>query len=337
MRKYLKLIFAFAAFCYPFTFSGCGLLSIGFDNLGRTVFSSPEISKSKVKDPVKPDVKLSALWIGHSSVLLQIYDKVILLDPVFNDVISGVMTRKQTASFNISTLSKLDMILISHAHMDHLSIITLSDLEEKYSGAKLIFPEGTEEFMPDYDFEFIKLKTGNSSKKNYTGGSVTVDSLKVTAVYTLHFGGRFGLDSYLWHMPGCTGYIIEYKDITVFYAGDTAYEDKAFKKLGEKFDIDLALIPIGPCADCDELTNFNHVTSFGALEMFDDLKAEKMLPVHFGALTYRRDPDYPVQVLKDLIAMKDKTGSVEDNYEHYKDKVVILDEGEQHIFKYLSD
>jgi N-acyl-phosphatidylethanolamine-hydrolysing phospholipase D len=337
MIKYFKLIIVIALFCIPVLYSGCGLFSIGLDNLGKTVFSSPETSKNKVKNPVKTDVKLSALWIGHSSVLLQIYDRVILIDPVFNDVISGVMTRKQTAAFDMNTLPKLDMILISHAHMDHLSITTLSDLEEKYSGAKLVFPDGAEEFMPGYDFEFIRLNTGNSSKKNYVGESRVFDSLKVTAVYALHFGGRYGLDSYLWHMPGCTGYIIEYKDVTVFYAGDTAYEEKAFKKLGEKYDIDLALIPIGPCKDCDELTNFNHVTSYGALEMFDDLKADKMLPVHFGALSYRRDPDYPLEVLKDLIAMKDKTGSLENNYSLYKDKVVILDEGEQYVFKYLNE
>ena len=337
MKIIFKISVAAAAFYLFSQITGCGLFSIGLDNLGRTVFSSPDESKSNVKNPVNPDVKLSALWIGHSSVLLQIYDRVILIDPVFNDVISGVMTRKQTAAFDINTLPKLDLILVSHAHMDHLSISTLSDLEDKFAGAKLVFPEGAEEFMPGYNFEFVRLKTGNSSKKNYTGGSKNFDSLKVTAVYALHFGGRFGLDSYLWNMPGCTGFIIEYKDITVFYAGDTAYEEIAFKKLGEKFDIDLALIPIGPCKDCEELTNFNHVTSLGALQMFDDLKADKMLPVHFGALSYRRDPDYPLEVLKELIAMKDNSGALENVSDLYKDKVVILDEGEQHVFKYIND
>ncbi len=87
---------------FIFFMSGCRLIYIGFENLDNTVFSSPAEKKSKVKEPVKPDVKLSALWIGHSSVLLQIYDKVILIDPVFNNVISGVMQRKQTAAFDIT-------------------------------------------------------------------------------------------------------------------------------------------------------------------------------------------------------------------------------------------
>ena len=337
MKRYFLKVLTILLFCIAISLSGCGLFSIGFKNLGKTITSSPDLKTSNIKDPVKPNVKLSALWIGHSSVLLQIHDRVILIDPVFNDVISGVMTRRQTAAFDLDRLPKLDMILVSHAHADHLSISTLSDIEYKFPGAKLVFPEGAEEFMPGYDFDFIRMKTGNSSKKNYVGETKDFNGLKITTVYALHFGGRYGIDSYLWNMPGCTGYIVEYKGTTVFYAGDTAYEENGFKKIGEKFDIDLALIPIGPCRDCEELTNFNHVTSFGALKMFDDLKADKMLPVHFGALSYRNDPDYPVIVLKELIEQKDRTGSVTNSGEYYKDKVVILDEGEQHVFEYLYE
>lgn len=311
---------------------GCGLVMIGVENVNNTIFNSPEPGNLKVKEPIRPDVRLSALWIGHSSVLLQIHDKVILLDPVFNDVISGVMLRREQASINLKTIPKIDMILESHAHMDHLSISTLSDLEELYPSAKLVFPEGVEEFLPDYDFEFIRLKTGNSSKKNYVGESRMIDSVKVTAVYALHFGGRFGLDSYSWHMPGCTGYIVEYKGVTVFYAGDTLYEENAYKELGKKFNIDLAVIPIGPCRDCEEIFNFNHVASYGSLLMLDDLNAKFMLPVHYGAIQYRNDPDYPVHVLQDLMKKRDDQTPHSSGQVFYKDRIVILDEGEQHVF-----
>ena len=316
--------------------SGCGLVMIGLENTARSIFHTPEEAKNVIKDPIKPNVKLSALWAGHSSVLLQIYDKVILIDPLFNNVISGVMTRRQEAAIDLSSIPKIDMILVSHAHMDHLSISTLNELDEKYPGAFLVFPKGTEEFLPGYDFKFVRLKTGNSSKKNYVGGSRVLDSVKVTAVYALHFGGRFGLDSYLWNMPGCTGFIIEYKDITIFYAGDTLYEENAYKEIGKKFKIDLAIIPIGPCRDCAELGNFNHVASFGSILMFDDLKADKMLPVHYGAIEYRNDPDYPMFVLKELIEKRDSSNIGSQGATSYKEKVKILDEGEQYVFEYLE-
>ncbi|MEP7145879.1 MAG: MBL fold metallo-hydrolase [bacterium] len=315
--------------CIP----GCRLLMIGVENLGTTVFSSPKTVEIKVKDPVRDSVKLSVLWIGHSSTLLQIYDKVILMDPLFNNIISGVMTRRQTAAIDINTLPKLDIILLSHAHMDHLSISTLAALDEKFPKAKLVFPKGVEDFLPAYNFEFVRMKTGNSSKKNYIGETRIIDSVKITAVYALHFGGRFGLDSYVWHLPGCTGYMIEYKNVTVFYAGDTLYDEKAYKKLGEKFDIDLAVIPIGPCTDCEELFNYNHVASYGALKIFNDLKARYMLPVHYGAISYLTDPDYPLVVLKEIIAKEDNKVLNSGGGKLYKDKIIILDEGEQHVFE----
>ncbi len=329
LLKCLKMFITLAA---VFSITGCGLVLIGFENVGRTVFSSPEKARIKINNPVKPNVKLSAYRIGHSSTLLQIYDKVILLDPVFNDVVSGVMLRQKSAAINLDSLSQLDMILISHAHMDHLSISTLSELEDKFAGAKLVFPKGAEEFMPNYNFDFIRMKTGNSAGKNYIGETKIIDSVEITTVYALHFGGRFGLDSYLWKMPGCTGYIIQYKDVTVFYAGDTLYDDKAYKSIGEKFKIDLAIIPIGPCKDCEEVNNFTHVTSYGALLMFDDLKAEYMIPVHYGAFTYRRGPDYPLTVLKELIAKRDIFILQAGGKNLYYERVKILDDGEQYIF-----
>ncbi len=137
-------------------------------------------------------------------------------------------------------------------------------------------------------------------------------------------------------MPGCTGYIIEYKDVTIFYAGDTLYDENAYKEIGDKFNIDLAIIPIGPCRECAELGNYNHVASFGALLMFDDLKADKMLPVHFGAISYRNDPDYPMIVLKELIDKRDSSMIVSSGNATYKENVKILDEGEQYVFEYLK-
>lgn len=328
MKKNIFNIFTIILFAS--VISGCGLLMIGIENTSNSIFKSPKKVHSKVDTLIYPDVTLSAYWIGHSSTLLQIHDKIILIDPVFNDVISAVMLRRQTAALEINKLPKLDIILESHAHMDHLSISTLSDLEDEFPKAKLVFPEGTEEFLPGYDFEFIKMKTGNTRKK-VIGETKVIDGVKITTVYALHFGGRFGLDSYLWNMPGCTAYIIEYKGVTVFYAGDTLYDEEAYKSLGKKFNIDLAIIPIGPCSNCEEVYNYNHVASYGALLMFDDLKAKWMLPVHYGALTYRRDPDYPMFVLKEIIDKKVSSSSMQSN-ESYKDRVKILDEGEQYIF-----
>lgn len=315
---------------------GCGLFRIGVVNAGRTIFNNPEKPVNVEKNPIRDNVKLSVLWAGHSTALIQMYDKVILIDPVFNNVISGVMTRKYEAAIDLSNVKKIDMILVSHAHMDHLSISTLDDLEEKYSSAKLIVPMGAEEFLPGYDYDIIRLRTGNSAKQNFVGQTYEHNGLKVTAVFALHFGGRFGLDSYSWNMPGCTGFIVEYQDLTVFYAGDSVYEENGYKAIGSRFDIDLALVPVGPCRDCEEDNSFSHIAAAGALKVFDDLKAKNMVPVHYGALEYSRDPDYPVNVLKELIAKKDGSRNTGQSGDTYKDRIKIIDEGELFIFEELD-
>ncbi|KXK04988.1 MAG: MBL fold metallo-hydrolase [Ignavibacteriaceae bacterium] len=317
--------------------SGCGLLSIGIENMNDAIFSNPKVVKNKITNPVRDDVKLSALWVGHSTVLLQMEDKVLLLDPVFEDAIGVVMMRKTEAGLDMKNISRLDHILVSHAHMDHMSLKSIGDLNELFPGATLIFPQGAEEFLPDYpNLDMIRMKTGNSYSAGFVGESKIFDGLKVTTVYALHFGGRYGFDSYLWNLPGCTGFIIEYNDLTVFYPGDTAYDSVAYKSLGNMFDIDLVLMPIGPCRDCELLTNFTHVTPFGALLLLDDLKADYMIPVHYGSISYRRDPDIPLYALKQLINDASlQSGST--NKQSYSERTIILDEGEQFIFKFMDD
>jgi len=321
-KKYFLLFFI----CGILTVSlnGCWPFRIGLENLGRTITGEPEKVPNKNRNPIRDDVKFSALWAGHSTTLVQIEDKVFLFDPVFNDVIGAVILRKVEAGLEIKDIPKLDYVLISHAHMDHMSIGSINDLDNKFPKAKLFFPYGAEDYLPDYDMDMVRLRTGNSSALGYIGETKTYGEVKITAIYARHTGGRYGLDSYLWDVPGCTGYIIEYKGYTVLYSGDTAYNEEAYKVIGEKYRINLALIPVGPCqGNCDSLGGDKHVATRGALMMFDDLKADFMIPVHYGAMQYRDDPDTPMYVLRDIMEAEP----------HYKEKVRIINEGEQIVFE----
>ena len=314
-------------------FSGCWFVRAGMRNLDNVIFDSPAKVKNKIQNPIKDNVKLSALWVGQSTVLLQIDDKVIITDPVFENVIAGFMMRTTEAGLDISSIPKLDLILVSHAHMDHLSFPSLDALDKRFPHTTLVIPDGVEKYLPSYDMKIVKMRTGNSEKRNYIGETKIIDGIKITTVYADHQGGRFGFDSYLWDVPGYTGYIIQYKGITVYFAGDTSYDDKAFKELGRKFNINLALIPVGPCRECDSIGNFRHVASLGALMMLDDLRAKYMIPIHFGTIEYFNDPNTPVYVLEDLINKYDtKTVTGIAASAPYKDKIKILKAGGQYIF-----
>ncbi|MEO8514527.1 MAG: MBL fold metallo-hydrolase [Ignavibacteria bacterium] len=317
------------------TINGCWPVRVGIKSIGESIFEEPEKVTNKIRDPIKDNVRLSALWVGHSTVLLQIEDKVILIDPVFEDVISGVVLRKVEAGLDMKDIPRLDLVLVSHAHMDHMSLGSLKDIDKRFPKASLIIPMGAEEYLPSYDMDMIRLKTANSEALGYIGETKEIGGVKVTAVFALHQGGRYGLDSYTWNVPGCTGYIIEYNGITVFYAGDTTYDDNAYKVIGNKYKIDLALIPVGPCRECETDGSFYHLASLGALKVFDQLKAEYMIPVHYGALEYFDDSNIPVYVLKDLAeryGSNSATGMAISK--PYSEGIKILKEGEQYIFKY---
>lgn len=314
---------------------GCWPVRVGMKHIGNTFWGEPEKVKNKIRDPIKDNVRFSALWAGHSTVLIQIDDKSILVDPVFEDVISGIVMRKVEAGLEIKDIPKLDLVLVSHAHMDHMSLESIKNLDDKFPNAKLVVPVGAEEYLPSYDMEMIRLKTANSEKLGYIGESRIINGIKVTAVYALHQGGRYGMDSYTWNVPGCTGYIFEYNGIVVFYGGDTTYDDKAYKHLGNNFNIDLALIPVGPCRECETDGSYYHLASLGALKVFDELKAKHMIPVHYGAMEYFDDPNIPVYVLQDLANRYGKNSATGMAISKpYSEGIKVLDEGEQIIFEY---
>lgn len=315
-----KILFA-AVLCT--SFAGCWPFRVAVENIDRTIFDNPDSIPNRITHPFNDSVKFSALWVGHSTTLIQIDDKSIIFDPVFNNVIGAATLRSKEPGIDIKNISKLDLVLISHAHMDHMSLGTIKDLDDKFPNAKLIFPYGAEKYLSNYNMDMVRMRTGNAKEMGYVGETRDFDGVKVTTIFASHFGGRYGLDSYLWKVPGYTGYIVEYKGITVLYSGDTAYDDDAYKVLGEKFHVNLAVIPIGPCRECDSTGNFSHVATRGALMMFDDLKADLMIPVHYGAITYFSDSREPMYVLENIIAEEPK----------YKDRVRILTEGEQVVLE----
>jgi len=320
IRKYLLFLLI------VFVFQGCGIIRIAFNNIGDSITSEPR-KVEKIKNPIHDSVKISVLWAGHSTSLIQIYDKVILLDPLFNKRIGGLLMRKTETGLDYENLKRLDYIFISHSHIDHLSLSSLKTLEEKFPDAKLIFPKGVENFLPDYKFDMIRIDNTESQYKNYIGKSINIGGMKVTPVFAMHTGGRYGFDVYTWKEQGATGYIIEYKDVVFYYAGDTGYHDKAFKKIGENFKIDVSLIPIGPCRNCDSTGFWHHTSSIEALKLFEDVKAKYMIPVHYGAVRYMSDENTPLYTLNKII---NDSASM---YYYLRDKIKPLKIGEQIIWK----
>ncbi len=257
-------------FLLSFLITGCDLPLLS-RFIARTIDSESgqmQRIRSRITDPVLPDVGVSILWIGHASVLIQIHDKIFLTDPVFTNTVGMVSRRLTEPGIDPASLRQLDYILVSHTHFDHLNYSSLSGLPRN---ARLLIPEGAAEFVPDFGFqETMEMKPWSSFEN---------DGVRITAVPTQHFSGRYGFDI-PWHAgKGCTGYVIQYNGRSVYFAGDTGYRDSLFIKIGQRFDIDVALLPIAPL-EPRALMNRVHLDPVGALQAFEELHAKLMVPIH---------------------------------------------------------
>ena len=217
--------------------SGCDRLAPVGTILGRNVgaaFSSPREVKDKIEEPRRADAGLAVLWVGHATVLIQIDDKYVMTDPVFTQTVGLVSKRLVEPGLLVSSVPKLDAVVISHLHFDHLSLGTLDLLEDRI-GVMLMPPNGAR-YAPGLSFPIEELARFASWER---------DGLRITAVPVAHVGWRYGVDQ-AW-MRAFSGYVVEYHGKSVYFGGDTAYAKDMFDATRARFpSLDLAILPISP-------------------------------------------------------------------------------------------
>lgn len=264
--------------------------------LGR---SSVQLLKSpapvqRAATPIVADARLAVTWIGHASMLVQIDDKVILTDPVFSTTVGQISKRVVQPGVLPEQLSKVDAVLISHMHFDHLSLGSLDAIEDKVE--RLFVPPGGVVYIPDYRFDVRELESWEDFEDH--------DGLRITAVPVRHVGFRYGVDA-AWMTRSFTGYVVEYHGISVYCAGDTAYDGDAFRATHEHFPrLDLALLPIGP-AQPREYMRHTHVDGKEAVQAFIDLGARHMLAMHYDTFINSTDaPGDATRLLAEAVAAR---------------------------------
>jgi len=240
-------------------------------------------------------------WIGHATILIQIYDKWILTDPNFSSSVGLVVKRYVEAPLDLESLPEIDTVLISHTHFDHLDQSTLKQLRIK---GNVLVPKGAGFFIPNSLTEKkIELEPWQNTESN---------QIKLTAVPARHFGGRWLVDN-LWDGDPYTGYVIEYRGVTLYFAGDTGYQKENFQEIGKRFNIDLAFLPVGPSKGPN---NPVHINPYEAVDTYLDLRAKLMVPMHYG--TFYRNMDSELPTLKEALAPLENKAvilSIGDSYE----------------------
>ena len=308
-----KILAATVILIFLQIFSGCNsLVSRFFAKSISQISESTLRIENKIASPLRPDVGLSVLWVGHATVLIQIHDKVILTDPVFTKTIGLVAKRLMDPGLDPDVITRLDAILISHIHLDHFAYGSLDMLPRS---ASLYVPSGGIPYTPE--FGFSELHAAKAWQ------AVDQHGLRITPVPVEHFGGRYGFDS-AWNLePTWTGYIIEYRGTTILFAGDTGYHPEYFKEIGRRFRIDVALIPIAPIEPRAFMSRV-HTDPPEALQIFEDVGAKIMIPIHYETFFQGLEPEasYAKSIMQKLIAERGLS-----------DRVKILEIGEQIIIK----
>jgi L-ascorbate metabolism protein UlaG (beta-lactamase superfamily) len=235
-------------------------------------FSTPEPVPNRIRQPRRDDARLAVLWVGHATMLVQLDDRFVLTDPLLTDSAGQVSRRLHEPGIDPADLPVLDAVLISHLHFDHLSLGSLDEIEDKVR--HLIVPHGGLVYVPNYAFDARELSTWSTFDDR---------GLRITSVPVAHSGYRYGVDA-AWMTDSFTGYVIEYHGMTVYFAGDTAYDASRFTAAAARFPrIDLALMPIAPIHPRDIMES-RHVDPAEAIRAFLDLRATRMIPMHYETL-----------------------------------------------------
>ncbi|PIS02939.1 MAG: phospholipase [Chlamydiae bacterium CG10_big_fil_rev_8_21_14_0_10_42_34] len=245
-------------------------------------------------DQAKPH----AIWIGHSTYLIEVDGLTILTDPIWNDFCSPVpiqmLRRCSEPPISLADLPQIDIVLISHNHYDHLDAKTVSVLNCLHPQIEWIVPES---LSPWFHKRNIHATTEISWWKTHT-----TKNCAITAVPTQHFSGRTLWDKNKTHW---NGYVLEKAGKRVYFTGDTGYNPVDFKAIGEKFNhMDLSLIPIGVYVP-NKFMQPVHINPFEAVQIHEEVNSRLSLGMHWK--TFRLSEEHLDRPPYDLyLAMKEK-------------------------------
>jgi len=217
--------------------------------------------------------KARMFWFGHSSFLLQINHKTILLDPMFGKVAAphpllGENRFYEELPLEIKKIPKIDAVILSHDHYDHLdheSILKIKDKTQHF-----YVPLGVGAHL-----EAWKIPSSKITELDWWQ-ETNLDSLTFICTPSQHFSGRkFSTkQSTLW-----SSWVIQSKDENIYFSGDSGYASH-FSEIGNAYGpFDLALME---CGQYNEKWADIHMMPEETAQAGMDLKAKKIMPIHWA-------------------------------------------------------
>jgi L-ascorbate metabolism protein UlaG (beta-lactamase superfamily) len=220
------------------------------------------------------------VWLGHSSIMINIQNHILLFDPVFSKAASPIKSfvkRFQPPVINLEELPEIEWVIISHDHYDHLDMETVEFFKDKRTrfavpigvGSHLRYWGIPEERIVEMDWWQV----------------IEVDGLTIHCTPAQHFSGRTGQDlKTLW-----ASWSVKSADLQIFFSGDSGY-NKHYEQIGKRLGpFKFAFIDSGQY-------NFKwrevHNTPEEAVKAAKDLRSEYLIPIHWGMFELALHPWY---------------------------------------------
>ncbi len=215
--------------------------------------------------------EIGVTWLGHAGFFAQVGGVNIAIDPNWA-LWHGPVKRVRHPSVWAHDLPPIDLVLVTHAHYDHLHLPSLRKLA---AAQPIIVPEGVGSLVKNCGFgHIVELKTWQSA---------TFQDLRITLTPARHWGARMIHDTH----RGFGGFLIKSPDRCLFHCGDSAIFD-GFREIGKRASIDLALMPIG-AYDAPSGRPV-HMNPEEALDAFEMLGAGSMVPMHHDTFPLGGEP-----------------------------------------------
>lgn len=221
------------------------------------------------------------VWLGHACYLIRLDNKHLLIDPFFSKYASPLQflgpKRIVPSALSIAELPKIDYVLVTHNHYDHLDKNSIKQLENRFSPL-MIVPEGLARTLKGWGVK----NTHDLAWQQ----AITLDNIVITALPAYHYSRRclFDLNVSWW----CS-FAIVHKNLKLFHAGDTGYGDN-FKVIGQQFTyFDYAMIGIGAYMP-RKMMEAVHLNPEEAVQIVIDINAKTLLPMHWGTIPLTSEP-----------------------------------------------